>query len=144
MQYKGGILMWTPKRKQIFFNVFKSGSLTSLSQFDSACRVTSNSPASSSCVIPNCVRRWRICFPVVISVCFWFKMVPPLWCWFYQWYFAIASNERLHCARCYIIFWNICRILSKRLFGRRGWNTGSPEVSWYPFNSVMQTLLPFV
>ena len=24
---------------------------------DSACRVTFNSPASSSCVIPNCVRR---------------------------------------------------------------------------------------
>ena len=41
----------------IFFNIFKSGSLTSLSQFDSACRVTFNSPASSSCVIPNCVRR---------------------------------------------------------------------------------------
>ena len=49
--------MWTPKRKQIFFNVFKSGSLTSLSQFDSACRVTFNFPASSSCVIPDCVRR---------------------------------------------------------------------------------------
>ena len=49
--------MLTPKRKQIFFNIFKSGSLTSLSQFDSACRVTFNSPASSSCVIPNCVRR---------------------------------------------------------------------------------------
>ena len=43
--------------KQILFNIFKSGSLTSLSQFDSACRVTFNSPASSSCVIPNCVRR---------------------------------------------------------------------------------------
>ena len=49
--------MLTPKRKQIFFNIFKSGSLTSLSQFDSACRVTFNSPASSSCVIPDCVRR---------------------------------------------------------------------------------------
>ena len=80
---------------------------TSLSHFDSACRVTFNSPASSSCVIPNCVRRWRICFPVVIFVCSWFKIVSPLWYWFYQWYFAIASNERLHCARRYIIFWNI-------------------------------------
>lgn len=31
--------------------------IAGLSQFDSACRVTFNSPASSSCVIPNCVRR---------------------------------------------------------------------------------------
>lgn len=49
--------IWTPKRKHIFFNVFISGSLTSLSQFESACRATFNSPANFSCVIPDCVRR---------------------------------------------------------------------------------------
>ena len=39
---------------------------------------------------------------------------------------------------------NIYRTLSIRLFGRRGWQTGSPVVTWYPFNSVKQTLRPFV
>ena len=42
------------------------------------------------------------------------------------------------------ILLNIWRTLSKRLFGRRGWMTGSPTAAWYPFSSVRHTLLPLV
>ena len=43
-----------------------------------------------------------------------------------------------------VILLNIWRTLSRRLFGRRGWMTGSPTAAWYPFSSVKHTLCPLV